>query len=127
VRVRIGLHTGAPRVTGDDYVGLDVHRAARICAAAHGGQVVISEATAMRVAVEDGRGVVLRDLGEHRLKDLSRPLRLHQVAARGLGTSFPPLRVAAAVSASEASGLARSSVGRQRGRCPRARSRGRRS
>jgi predicted ATPase/class 3 adenylate cyclase len=92
VRVRIGVHTGEPRVVGGDYVGIDVHGAARICAAAHGGQVVVSEATQKLLASEPVDGVHLQDLGEHRLKDLSRPMRLYQVAADGLVVAFPPLR-----------------------------------
>jgi predicted ATPase len=82
IRVRIGLHTGEPLVTDEGYVGLDVHRAARIAAAGHGGQIVVSEST--RDLVADS----LRELGEHRLKDLSAPQRLYQV---GDG-DFPPLR-----------------------------------
>src|SRR3954453_7816439 len=70
VRVRIGVHTGEPRpFEGGDYTGIDVHRAARICAAAHGGQVLCSEAT-IAVAGEQLEGLVAEDLGEHRLKDL---------------------------------------------------------
>src|SRR4051794_19160922 len=65
VRVRIGLHTGEAEVQGGDYVGLDVHRAARICAAGHGGQVLVSGATQALVADELPAGVTLRDLGEH--------------------------------------------------------------
>jgi predicted ATPase/class 3 adenylate cyclase len=83
IRVRMGLHTGAPHLTEEGYVGEDVHRAARIAACAHGGQVVLSAATASLV-----RGDSLRDLGEHRLKDLSTPERLYQL---GEG-EFPPLR-----------------------------------
>jgi class 3 adenylate cyclase len=95
VLVRIGLHTGEPRVTGDDYVGIDVHRAARICAAAHGGQIVVSETTARLVAAAPIGLFVLQDLGEHRLKDLSQPLRLHQVGGEGLAADLPPLRTLA--------------------------------
>jgi predicted ATPase/class 3 adenylate cyclase len=84
VRVRIGIHTGEPEVVDGDYVGLDVHRAARIAAAGHGGQVVLSESTRTFL---DGE-LELRDLGEHRLKDLSAPLRLHQLGRN----AFPPLR-----------------------------------
>jgi predicted ATPase/class 3 adenylate cyclase len=91
VRVRVGVHTGEPRVMGADYVGIDVHRAARICSAAHGGQVVVSEATERLLAGQPVDGVALRDLGEHRLKDLG-PLRLYQVTASGLVEAFPPLR-----------------------------------
>ena len=92
VRVRMGLHTGEPRVAGLDYVGMDVHCAARICSAAHGGQVVVSETTERILAGEAIEGVGLDDLGEHRLKDISRPMRLHQIVADGLPSDFPPLR-----------------------------------
>jgi predicted ATPase/class 3 adenylate cyclase len=82
VRVRMGLHTGEPMEGVEGYVGLDVHRAARIAAAGHGGQVLLSQAAA------DLAGVEVRDLGLHRLKDLSAPERLFQ-----LGTErFPPLK-----------------------------------
>ena len=84
VRVRIGIHTGEPDVTAEGYVGLDVHRAARIAAAGHGGQIVLSEATRMLLDAE----LELRDLGEHRLKDISAPVRLFQVGRN----EFPPLR-----------------------------------
>ena len=67
VRVRIGLHTGKGELGGDDYVGVDVHRAARIADAGHGGQVLVSEATRLLV---DDEGFEFRDLGVHRLKDL---------------------------------------------------------
>lgn len=83
VRVRMGIHTGEPLVTAEGYVGMDVHRAARIAAAAHGDQIVVSEAT--RRLLDDER---LRDLGEHRLKDLVQAERLYQL---GEG-KFPPLR-----------------------------------
>ena len=73
VRVRMGLHTGEPLRADDGYVGFDVHRAARIAAAGHGGQVLLSQATA------DLAGADVRDLGLHRLKDLSAPERLFQL------------------------------------------------
>ncbi len=73
IPVRMGIHTGEPELTAGGYVGMDVHRAARICAAAHGRQVVVSQAT--RDLVE----IPLLDLGEHRLKDLGQPLRLYQL------------------------------------------------
>jgi class 3 adenylate cyclase len=82
IRVRIGIHTGTPHVTEEGYVGADVHRAARIAACGHGGQVLVSAATAALLG-EEG----LRDLGEHRLKDLSAPERIYQL---GDG-HFPPL------------------------------------
>jgi predicted ATPase len=83
VRVRIGVHTGEPLVTEEGYVGLDVHRAARIAAVGHGGQVLVSQATRELVG-PDG----LVDLGEHRLKDLTAPERIYQL---GEG-AFPPLK-----------------------------------
>jgi predicted ATPase/class 3 adenylate cyclase len=92
VRVRIGIHTGQPVLADGDYVGLDVHRAARICAAAHGGQVVISDSTRALAAGELPGGVSLRTLGEHRLKDLPEPMRLHQLVIEGLAADYPPLR-----------------------------------
>lgn len=92
VRVRMGLHTGEPRSAETEYVGLDVHRAARICAAGHGGQILLSEATRTLVADDLPEGVSLKDLGEHRLKDLAKPLRLYQVTTAGLPAHFPPLQ-----------------------------------
>jgi predicted ATPase/class 3 adenylate cyclase len=91
LRVRMGLHTGEAEVRLGDYVGLDVHRAARICSAGHGGQVLISGATRELVADELPSDVALRDLGEHRLKDLDRPERLFQLVVGGLPADFPPL------------------------------------
>ena len=86
--VRMGIHTGEASLGGDDYVGLDVHRAARISAAAHGGQVLVSASTAALLGSSPG----LIDLGEHRLKDLVHPEHLYQLGAPGLRASFPPLR-----------------------------------
>ncbi len=83
IKVRIGLHTGEPLVTDEGYVGIDVHRAARIAAAGHGGQILVSKTT-YDLARADG----LRDLGEHRLKDLSAPERIYQL---GDG-DYPPLK-----------------------------------
>ena len=91
VRVRMGVHTGEAEVRQDDYVGLDVHRAARICAAGHGGQVLISSSTRELVADELPADVALRDLGEHRLKDLDRPEQLFQLVVGDLPADFPPL------------------------------------
>jgi predicted ATPase/class 3 adenylate cyclase len=91
VRVRMGVHTGEAEVRQDDYVGLDVHRAARICAAGHGGQVLISSSTRELVADELPSDVALRDLGEHRLKDLERPEQLFQLVVGDLPADFPPL------------------------------------
>jgi predicted ATPase/class 3 adenylate cyclase len=89
-RVRMGIHTGSPVVVDGDYVGLDVHRAARICSAGHGGQVLVSAAT--RRSAGPGHGRDLRDLGHHRLKDLDRPEHLFQLVAPGLADDFPPPR-----------------------------------
>jgi predicted ATPase len=91
VRVRMGVHTGQAEVRLDDYVGLDVHRAARICAAGHGGQMLISSSTRELVADELPSDVGLRDLGEHRLKDLDRPEHLFQMVAGDLRADFPRL------------------------------------
>jgi predicted ATPase/class 3 adenylate cyclase len=85
IRVRMGLHTGEPVVTDEGYVGLDVHRAARIAAVGHGGQVLVSAST---VALAEASNTVLLDLGEHRLKDLTAPERIYQL---GDG-EFPPLK-----------------------------------
>jgi predicted ATPase/class 3 adenylate cyclase len=92
VRVRIGLHTGEPQCTAEGYVGLDVHHAARIMSAGHGGQILLSQATSGLVAQALPAGVQLHDLGEHRLKDLRRPSRLFQLLVAGLPSTFPPLK-----------------------------------
>jgi len=92
LRVRMGIHTGEPSVNADGYGGLAVHRAARICAAGHGGQVLCSQATRELLGAELPAGVGLRDLGEHRLKDLSHPQRLWQLIIPGLPDAFPALR-----------------------------------
>jgi predicted ATPase/class 3 adenylate cyclase len=92
IRVRMGMHTGEGRRGGDDYLGLDVNRAARIAAAGHGGQVLLSEATRGLVANELPEGVGLQDLGSHRLKDLRHPEHLHQLVIAGLQADFPPLK-----------------------------------
>jgi len=91
VRVRMGLHTGEPVVGDETYMGLGVHRAARIGAVAHGGQVVLSNATRELVEDEVG-GVSVRELGSYRLKDIDRPERLFQLDIEGLQTEFPPLK-----------------------------------
>ena len=83
IRVRMGVHTGEPLVTADGYVGIDVHRAARIAAVGHGGQILVSQSTRDLVG-----GDSLHDLGEHRLKDLTAPERIYQL---GDG-DFPPLK-----------------------------------
>jgi class 3 adenylate cyclase/streptogramin lyase len=99
VRVRMGLHTGEPEVGEERYVGLGVHRASRIGAAAHGGQVLLSSAT--RELVEDEVGdVAVRDLGSYRLKDFDRSERLYQLDIDGLRSRFPPVRATPARSGS---------------------------
>jgi predicted ATPase/class 3 adenylate cyclase len=98
VRVRIGIHTGSPQVHDGGYVGMDVHRAARIAAATHGGQVVISEATANLVAGRLPMQATLRDLGRHQLKDIPQPEHLFQVCLADLQVEFAPLKTLGAVS-----------------------------
>jgi predicted ATPase/class 3 adenylate cyclase len=92
VRVRMGLHTGEPTLVSEGYVGLDVHHAARIMSAAQGGQVLLSQTTCDLVQYDLPDGVHLRDLGEHRLKDLQRPSRLFQLVIADLPADFPPLK-----------------------------------
>jgi YVTN family beta-propeller protein len=92
VRVRMGLHTGEPRVGEQRYVGIGVHRAARIAAAGHGGQVLLSSTT-RELAEEDlSPGVSIRDLGERRLKDIDQPQHLYQLVIVGLQSDFGQLR-----------------------------------
>jgi predicted ATPase/class 3 adenylate cyclase len=92
VRVRMGLHAGEASTSAAGLVGLDINRAARIAASAHGGQVVVSDAVRTLAAVELAPDVSLRGLGSHRLKDLREPQPLAQVVADGLRFEFPPLR-----------------------------------
>ena len=92
VRVRMGLHTGEPERSIEGYVGLDVHRAARIMSAAHGGQVLLSQVTRDLVEQSLPADVSLQDLGEHRLKDLGSPSHLYQLIIPDLEASFPPLK-----------------------------------
>jgi len=91
ISVRMGVHSGEGVLGGDNYVGLDVHRAARIAAAGHGGQVLLSDATRALVADDLPDGVGLRDLGERRLKDLEQPIRIAQLTIDGLPAEFPEL------------------------------------
>jgi predicted ATPase/class 3 adenylate cyclase len=92
LRVRMGLHTGEAPLVGNEYIGLDVHHAARVAGAAHGGQVLISEATRGLVEGNLKSGLKLRDLGPHRLKDLARSERLYQLVIDGVQDTFPALR-----------------------------------
>ncbi|MGH2406557.1 MAG: ATP-binding protein, partial [Candidatus Limnocylindrales bacterium] len=92
VRDRMGLHTGEPWYASEGYVGLDVHRAARICAAGHGGQILISQTTHDLIADELRPPLGVIDLGAHRLRSIDAPQRLYQVVAPGLESDFPPPR-----------------------------------
>jgi peptide/nickel transport system substrate-binding protein len=94
VRIRIGMHTGEPVLSEEGYHGIGVHRAARVMAAGHGGQVLLSEATAAVLRDEEITGVGIRDLGVHRLKDLDRPEHVYQLVAPGLETGFAKIRTA---------------------------------
>ncbi len=92
LRVRMGLHTGEGALGGEDYVGIDVNRAARVAATGHGGQIVLSDATRALVAAGLPDGTTMRSLGHHRLKDFEIPEPLHDLAVDGLPVDFPPLR-----------------------------------
>ena len=92
LRVRMALHTGECEERGGDYFGPAVNRVARLESVAHGGQVILSRATADLVRASLPRGLELRELGTHRLKDLSRPEELSQLVVEGLIADFPPLR-----------------------------------
>ncbi|MGD9739092.1 MAG: adenylate/guanylate cyclase domain-containing protein, partial [Bauldia sp.] len=92
ITVRMGLHSGEGALDADgSYVGADVHRAARVASAAHGGQVLLSDAVRVLVAPSLPEGIAIADLGEHRLKDL-RPERLYQLRIEGLRQDFPPIK-----------------------------------
>ncbi len=91
LRVRMGIHTGTPRVVADDYVGLDVHRTARVCAAAHGAQVITSQST-RDLLTDCDLGVGFLDLGRHTLKDFEEPAPLYQLRIPGCPEAFPPPR-----------------------------------
>jgi class 3 adenylate cyclase len=92
VRARIGVHRGRPTLTDTGYVGLAVHTAARICSAAHGGQIVVSSAVRSAVLTSLADGISLRSLGAWRLQGLRQPEDLYQVQAADLLADFPPLR-----------------------------------
>jgi predicted ATPase/class 3 adenylate cyclase len=91
IQVRMGIHTGEPLRTDEGYVGMDIHRGARIAASGHGGQVLISQTARELVQDDLPEEFVLRDLGEHRLRDLTRPQRIFQLVAEGLEREFPAL------------------------------------
>lgn len=92
VRVRIGLHTGEPDMAAGGYVGLDVHRGARICSAGHGGQILLSQPTCEQARDALPDGVTIRELGAHRLRDVQQSEQLYQAVVPGLPQDFPPLR-----------------------------------
>jgi len=88
----MGVHSGEASEKSTGLVGFEIHRAARIAAVAHGGQIVLSATTAALTRDSLPTGAFLRDLGLHRLKDLGRPEQIFQLAAEGLAVEFPPLR-----------------------------------
>src|SRR5216117_3919350 len=92
LRVRMALHVGEAARRNGDYYGPTLNRAARVMSAGHGGQVLLSAAAAALVVDQLPEGTTLRDLGEHRLKDLGRPERVFQLVHPGLVSDFPPLR-----------------------------------
>jgi class 3 adenylate cyclase len=94
VRVRVGIHSGNPTLNNANYIGMAVHIAARICAAAHGGQILVSGDTREAARGSTPDGVRFTSLGAFRLRGLPDPVPLFQVAAKGLGARFPPPRAA---------------------------------
>jgi serine/threonine-protein kinase len=92
VRARIGLHTGEALADDGRYVGLSVHRAARVCAVASGGQVLLSQSTASVLEDEELGELRLRDLGRYELKDFDRPVQLYQLDQPGLPSDFPAIK-----------------------------------
>ena len=99
LRVRMGMHTGESVMSEERHHGLGVHRAARIMAAGHGGQILASQATAAMLADDELPGVEQRELGEFQLKDVDRPEHLYQLDVEGLPAVFPPLRTGEAPTA----------------------------
>jgi class 3 adenylate cyclase len=93
VRIRVGIHSGRPTLTEAGYIGLAVHATARVCSAAHGGQIVVSAATRAAVGASAPTGIRFRALGRHRLAGLPEAEALFQVQAQGLRVKFPPPRV----------------------------------
>jgi class 3 adenylate cyclase len=116
LRVRIGIHTGPAELVGHRYVGLAVHRAARICAAGNGGQVLLSHATWALLDDDEDElpGLELHDLGEQRLKDFDRAVRVYQVVAPGIEGASPPLRTEAAPEPEAALAIRASDAERER-------------
>ncbi len=96
VRIRIGIHSGRPTLTDTGYVGLAVHTVARICSAAHGGQILLSSAARDALSRSRPAGIRLRSLGSHRFRGLREPQVIFQVQAPHLAERFPPLRTLSA-------------------------------
>jgi class 3 adenylate cyclase len=92
VRVRVGIHCGYPTLNEANYIGLPVHIAARICAAAHGGQIIVSGDTRTALKGSIPEGVRFKSLGQHRLRGIRDEVALFQIAAKGLVSRFPPPR-----------------------------------
>src|SRR5262245_6993772 len=92
LRVRMALHTGEPVATTTGYVGVDVHRAARLCSAGYGGQILLSETTRQLVTENLPEGVIVRDLGAHRLKDIQNAEHIYQILIPNLPSDFPALK-----------------------------------
>jgi class 3 adenylate cyclase len=92
VRVRIGIHSGYPKSTENNYIGIDVNMASRICAVGHGGQIVVSANTREAVKASAPDGIRFKTLGSHRLRGVPDAPMLYQVASKGLPTTFPALR-----------------------------------
>ena len=88
----MGIHTGEPQTSSEGYVGQVVHRAARICGAAHSGQVLLSHTTKELIDDPGLEGARLHDLGEHALKDISSRVHLHELVIEGLPSDFPPIK-----------------------------------
>ena len=92
LKVRMGIHAGEAVVGGRDYTGMDVHRTARLAAAGHGGQILVSDAARSLTAAAPGVGLAYRELGTYRLRDIPTPERIHQIVGPDLASEFPPLR-----------------------------------
>ena len=114
VRVRMGLHTGEPWLVEEGYMGMDVHRAARIGHVGYGGQVLLSDTTTSLVLDELPEGVFLLDLGRHRLKDMRRPEPIHQLVIEDLPSEFSPLKSLEALPALQAAAVGMTAPGAPR-------------
>ena len=114
LRVRMGMHTGEGALGGGDYIGIDVNRAARIAAAGHGGQVLLSDATRILVGTGLPQGVAVRTLGRYRLKDFDEPEPLHDLVLDGLPADFAPLRTLGAARRTNLPPPRTSLIGRER-------------